>query len=90
LFISGQHVGTGSRAQLTPAAADRPAPALTLSAQLIVADEPVSALDVSIRAQVLDLMKRLQGSRGLTYVVISRDVGLELRGVGRFRPRRGS
>jgi peptide/nickel transport system ATP-binding protein len=47
--------------------------ALTLNPRLIVADEPVSALDVSIRAQVLNLMKRLQATHGLTYVVISHD-----------------
>jgi oligopeptide/dipeptide ABC transporter ATP-binding protein len=50
--------------------------ALTLNPRVIVADEPVSALDVSIRAQVLNLMKRLQTDHGLTFIVISHDMAV--------------
>jgi len=50
--------------------------ALTLHPRVIVADEPVSALDVSIRAQVLNLMKQLQADHGLTYIVISHDLAV--------------
>ena len=50
--------------------------ALTLNPKVIVADEPVSALDVSIRSQVLNLMRRLQNSHGQSYVVISHDLAV--------------
>ena len=50
--------------------------ALALNPKLIVADEPVSALDVSIRSQVLNLMKDLQKAHHLTYVVISHDLSV--------------
>jgi oligopeptide/dipeptide ABC transporter ATP-binding protein len=50
--------------------------AMALNPAVIVADEPVSALDVSIRSQVLNLMKRLQVAHGLTYIVISHDLSV--------------
>ena len=50
--------------------------AMVMEPELVIADEPISALDVSIRAQVLNLLKKFQQERGITYLFIAHDLSI--------------